>query len=459
MTINPGDGEDPRASNPGPEASTSAAIPPAATVPADASVPADAPVDVPPVPLLTTPADGVPPVVADAAALAEVVAAMAAGHGPVAVDAERAHGFRYSQRAYLIQLRRAGAGTHLIDPIAVAVDGQPADLSALGAAIADAEWIVHAASQDLPCLAEVGLVPQRLFDSELAGRLLDFPRVNLGTLLEELFHVRLLKEHSAADWSTRPLPAEWLTYAALDVELLVELRDELADRLVAAGKDEWARQEFAALAASATRKPAPRVDPWRRTSGMHKVRTRRGLAIVRELWLARDEIARRNDRAPGRVLPDLAISELAGVRVPRREAYREVAMMQRRSVKRYESNWVAAYERALTLTESQLPPMHLLSDQPPQPRVWASRDPVAAARLTRVRTALLALAAERGLPVENLLTPEYVRRLAWEPPADLSTEVVGAELARMGARAWQRELTSAVIAEQLREPAPAVPTP
>ncbi|MGI8458843.1 MAG: HRDC domain-containing protein [Propionibacteriaceae bacterium] len=416
-------------------------------------------VPAPEIPLLTSPAEGVPPVVEDAAALAEVVRAMTAGHGPVAVDAERAHGFRYSQRAYLIQLRRAGSGTHLIDPIAMAEDGGPADLSELGAAIADAEWIVHAASQDLPCLAEVGLVPQRLFDSELAGRLLDFPRVNLGTLLAELFHVRLLKEHSAADWSTRPLPAEWLKYAALDVELLIELRDELAGRLVDAGKDEWARQEFAALAASATRQPAPRVDPWRRTSGMHKVRTRRGLAIVRELWQARDEIARRNDRAPGRVLPDLAISELAGVRTPRPEAYREVAMMQRRSAKRYERNWVAAYERAITLTESQLPPLHLASDLPPQARVWASRDPIAAARLSRVRSALLTLAGQLGLPVENLLTPEYVRRLAWEPPAELSAEAVDAELDRMGARPWQRELTSAVLAEQLGEPAPVVPTP
>ena len=149
----------------------------------------------------------------------------------MAVDAERAHGFRYSQRAYLIQLRRAGAGTHLIDPIAF---GQPADLSVRSAtALADAEWVIHAASQDLPCLYEVGLVPRTLFDTELAARLLGYPRVALGTMLEELLGVRLLKEHSAADWSTRPLPSEWLNYAALDVELLVELRDRLAAELVA----------------------------------------------------------------------------------------------------------------------------------------------------------------------------------------------------------------------------------
>ena len=188
-----------------------------------------------------------------AGAAVEAIARLAAGNGPVAVDAERAHGFRYSQRAYLIQLRRAGAGTHLIDPIAFAPreERDPADLSALGAAIADAEWVIHAASQDLTCLYEVGMVPQTLFDTELAGRLLGYPRVALGTMVEELLGIRLLKEHSASDWSTRPLPAEWLTYAALDVELLLELRDLLAGQLQQSGKWEWAQQEFAALVAGA----------------------------------------------------------------------------------------------------------------------------------------------------------------------------------------------------------------
>ncbi|MFP5283270.1 MAG: ribonuclease D, partial [Actinomycetes bacterium] len=261
-----------------------------------------------PVELLTTPSGGLPPLVDTPAALADAVGALRAGSGPVAVDAERAHGFRYSQRAYLLQLRREGAGTHLVDPIAF---GRPADLSVIGAAIADAEWVIHAASQDLPCLAEVGLMPQRLFDTELAARMLNYPRVALGTMLEEVFGVRLLKEHSASDWSLRPIPQEWLVYAALDVELLIELRDDLAARLAAAGKSEWAEQEFAFLARNAGVVAAPRADPWRRTSGIHKVRTRRGLAYVAALWRARDTIARELDRAPSKILPDSAITDLA----------------------------------------------------------------------------------------------------------------------------------------------------
>ncbi len=178
------------------------------------------------IPLLE-PRDGLPPVVETGGALAEVTDALARGQGPVAVDAERASGYRYGQRAYLVQLRRAGTGTVLIDPIACPV------LSGLDAALADAEAVLHAASQDLPCLSELGFRPRRLFDTELAGRLLGYPRVALGTLVEEVLGFHLEKGHSAADWSARPLRTELLRYAALDVEVLIELRDALADELAA----------------------------------------------------------------------------------------------------------------------------------------------------------------------------------------------------------------------------------
>ncbi|WP_114559944.1 HRDC domain-containing protein, partial [Desertihabitans aurantiacus] len=284
-------------------------------------------------PVLTAPADGVPPVVDTPDALAATIAALAAGHGPVAVDAERAQGYRYGAEAYLIQLRRAGSGTHLVDPRAFAVDGV-VDLSALAAPIADTEWVIHAASQDLPCLAAVQMVPQRLFDTELAGRLLNRPRVGLGALVEvELGH-RLLKEHSAADWSRRPIPEEWLNYAALDVELLLELREVMGRHLEEAGKAGWAEQEFAALAAAAGTAPPVRVDPWRRTSGIHGVRTPTGMAVVRELWLARDEIAQRTDRAPGRVLPDAAIAELATREHPEPADVDRIAGFRRRTAVR-----------------------------------------------------------------------------------------------------------------------------
>jgi ribonuclease D len=407
----------------------------------------------PEVVLLTQPADGVPEVVGTQQALQRTIESLVGGTGPLAVDAERAHGFRYSQRAYLIQLRRAGASTHLIDPIAF---GEPADLSALGSALADTEWIIHAASQDLPCLYEVGMTPRTLFDTELAARLLGYPRVALGTMIEELFGIRLLKEHSASDWSTRPLPPEWLTYAALDVELMIELRDKLAEELAAAGKLQWAEQEFAALVAGASVSPEPRVDPWRRTSGIHKVRTRRGLAYVAALWYARDAIARRLDRAPSKILPDAAISELSLAASPERNALRSVSAFARRQARRFEADWLAAMREADRLSDAELPPMHVPAEGPPQARLWAAKDPIAAARLARVREALNAKAAELNLPAENLLTPDFVRRLAWRPPSIVNPATVDAVLADLGARPWQRELTVDLLADAMAPVQPLV---
>ena len=264
------------------------------------------------------PADGLPAVVVDRIALVHTADAIASGSGPIAVDAERASGFRYSQRAYLVQLRRAGAGSALIDPIPLG-----SDLSALAPALTGPEWVLHAASQDLACLAEVGLAPSRLFDTELAARIAGLPRVGLGPLVEQLLGLSLEKGHGAADWSRRPLPEDWLVYAALDVEVLVELRDELARQLAEQGKLEWAWQEFEAVRTAPP--PVPRAEPWRRLSGVHKLRKPRLLAAARALWEARDRLAAERDIAPGRVLPDSAIVDGCGRRThvrtgPRRDA-------------------------------------------------------------------------------------------------------------------------------------------
>jgi len=255
------------------------------------------------IPLLC-PAEGVPPVAVSAEEIAEAARTLASGTGPFAVDAERASGFRYSNRAYLIQIRRSGAGTVLIDP--VNHGGSTIDaLAPVAEVLAEDQRILHAADQDLPCLAEVGLRPPALYDTELAGRLAGFERVNLAAMVQRLLGLGLAKGHGAADWSKRPLPAAWLNYAALDVEVLIELQTAIGDVLAEQGKTHWATEEFEYLRRAES--PPPRRDRWRRTSGIHKVRTGKGLAAVRELWTARDQIARRRDIAPGRILPDAAI--------------------------------------------------------------------------------------------------------------------------------------------------------
>lgn len=397
-----------------------------------------------PVPLLD-PREGVPPVTADERALEEVVAAFAAGSGPVAVDAERASGYRYGQRAYLVQLRREGAGTALVDPV-----GCP-DLSSLGTALASAEWVLHAAQQDLPCLRDIGMAPTRLFDTELAGRLAGFARVGLGMMVETVLGYALEKGHSAVDWSTRPLPEPWLRYAALDVELLVDLRDALEEELRAQGKLDWALQEYAAIAAAPP--PPPRRDPWRRTSGMHKVRRRRQVAAVRELWTARDGLARDRDVSPGKVLSDSAIIAAALAMPSDARALAALPGFGPRMGRRQLGQWQAAVDRARGLPESELPQSAQSQNGPPPPRAWADRDPAAAARLSAARTAVTARAEELNLPQENLLAPDTVRRLCWEPPAPLTEDGVTAALRRLGAREWQIEQTLPLLLEALTAPA------
>jgi ribonuclease D len=408
-----------------------------------------------PAPLLEL-RDGLPAVIETDSALAEVVARFAAGTGPVAIDAERASGYRYSARAYLVQLRREGSGTALIDPIAVG------SLASLDEALGDAEWILHAASQDLACLADIGLRPTSLFDTELAGRLLGYPRVGLATLVEAVLGRSLRKEHSAVDWSTRPLPKPWLEYAALDVEPLIELREALGHELDETGKAEWARQEFEHLVHAAP--SGPRQDPWRRTSGMHRARGRRALAAVRQLWETRDEIAERRDVTPGRIIPDASIVEAANAMPRDKTSLIGLKGFRGRGAARYAHQWIEALRTARTMPEEELPPVAARYDGPPPPRAWADRDPVAAARLLKARSELKQLADQHHLPVENLLTPDFVRRLMWEPPAagpDELADAVTARLQELGSRPWQIELTRDVLVQAIISPPepPATPLP
>jgi ribonuclease D len=399
------------------------------------------------VPLLELDA-ALPSVVEAPAALDELIGRFQAGAGPLAIDAERASGYRYSHRAYLIQIRRRGSGTALIDPVPFG-DVPNAAFEPLARAIGDVEWIIHAASQDLACLAEVGLRPTALFDTELAGRLLNYPRVGLAALVEELLGFRMRKEHSAVDWSKRPLPEPWLRYAALDVEQLVELRDALAEQLDAAGKREWAEQEFAAWVAA---DPAPpRREPWRRTSGIHRVRGRRGLALVRAMWELRDGLARKRDVTTNRILSDAAIVEAAQAAPKSRSALGRLPSFSTRGAQRYVREFSEAIAEAAGLPESELPALSAVADGPPPPRLWAEKNPVAAARLRRCRDVVAAIASEVDVPQENLVSPDSIRRLAWSPPDPISVATVAAALAGLSARPWQIALVGESLAAALTD--------
>ncbi|GAB92102.1 HRDC domain-containing protein [Gordonia rhizosphera] len=394
------------------------------------------------VPLLH-PAGGVPPVLTTTTEFDEAAMQIAGGEGPIAVDTERASGYRYSQRAYLIQIRRTGAGTFLLDPIA-----EPEGLAPVIEALKGPEWVLHAADQDLPCLRELGFVCDTLFDTELAGRLLGAGKVNLAAMVADFLGFGLVKGHGAADWSRRPLPDEWLNYAALDVEVLVDLRHAVHAALTEAGKDEWARQEFAYIL---DRPPTPpRPDRWRKTSNIHAVKSSRALAAVRELWTAREELAQRRDVAPGRILPDSAIVTAATANPKSADELTRLPIYGGPRQRRQARVWLAALQRARELEESELPSRKAPTVGLPPFNRWDQRNPEAAARAAKVRPVIRDVADTQRVPVENLLAPDLVRQLCWEGvelPAN--PESVGRRLAAGGARPWQRDLVAGAIAEAL----------
>ncbi|KUH97920.1 3'-5' exonuclease [Mycolicibacterium acapulense] len=394
---------------------------------------------------LLVPRDGVPALSTSVSEIRKAAELLASGNGPFAVDAERASGFRYSNRAYLVQIRRDGAGTVLIDPVSHGADPLEA-LAPVAEVLATNEWVLHAADQDLPCLAELGIRPVRLYDTELAGRLAGYDKVNLAAMVQRLLGLQLTKGHGAADWSKRPLPDEWLNYAALDVEVLVDLRDAVAAVLEEQGKTEWAAQEFEHLRkfeATPTRR-----DRWRRTSGIHKIRDARALAAVRELWTTRDHIAQRRDIAPGRILPDSAIINAATTNPDTVEKLTALPIFGGNRQRRSAKVWLDALARARTtqdLPTSQEPP-----NGPPPASRWARRKPEAAARLDAVRAALTDVSQRVSVPTENLLSPDTVRRLCWDwEPVDDRANVIESFLRDAGARPWQRELTVPPLAEAL----------
>lgn len=399
------------------------------------------------------PAEGLPPLTDSPGALALAASAIAGGAGPIAVDAERASGFRYGQDAYLIQLRRAGAGTVLVDPVSAG------PLDALAAALDGPEWILHAADQDLPCLADVGLTPREVFDTELAARLLGREHVGLGAVIEETLGLRLAKDHAAADWSTRPLPDSWLVYAALDVEFLAELREALAAELADAGKLEWAMQEFEAVR---TRGPRPpKTDPWRRTPRAGTaVRSRRSLAVLREVWTAREDLAAELDRTPSKILSHRAVVSAAIACPTSRRKLFALKDFSSRQARQHSEVWWRAVERALSLPDEELPPLRspLAPGELPQPRSWARRHPEAARLLDVVRSCVRAHGERIRVPQELLLAPESQRRLAWDLGHEMARgdhpaidpESVAARLEDLDARPWQVEQCADPLSRALR---------
>lgn len=360
----------------------------------------------------------------------------------LAIDAERASGFRYGQRAYLLQVGVSGKAIFLIDPVAE----YSAELwTELKVVLSSKPWIIHAASQDIPCLAELGITPKEILDTELGSRILGLPRVSLGTITEHYLSLKLAKEHSAVDWSERPLRQEWLEYAALDVDVLHELWSCVEADLIANSKMEIAKEEFQFLTIPQS-KP-PKIDRWRSLTGLHEIKDARSLTIAKHMWEAREKLAMDRDYAPGRLIPDAAIVAAAKALPKSKSELSSLRSFTGKASRTFLDTWWDAY--TLGTTTKDLVELRIKATGIPNHRNWPQKFPEANSRLIAVKAVIADLSAAMSIPPENILSPEISRAICFEPPQVLSAETIGEFLRSKNARSWQIQTVADLFVEAL----------
>ncbi|ALP33869.1 HRDC domain-containing protein [Corynebacterium pseudotuberculosis] len=358
--------------------------------------------------LLYEPREGLPPLCTTVEEIASAARLLESGVGPFAIDTERASGFRYDDRAFLLQIRRRQAGTVLIDPSV----HPEAVTQYLGKAINSHTWIIHAAPSDLPCLRELGLRPSNIFDTELAGRLMGMPRVNLAAMSEEIVGLTLLKGHGAEDWSRRPLPIDWLNYAALDVETLLDLADAMAELLDSQGKLEWAEQEFEHLVRMEYENPR-QPKQWVDIKGIGSINDPEQLIVAREIWNAREKEACETDKAASRLLPDKAIVGLA-LSMPQSVRAVERSPGYPSRLRKAARKWLGIVRAARELPPSQRPQRNPRPPRPyPAKSLWGRDYPEVLAVWDDVQSSLNSLSLQLEIPIENILQPAALREIVW----------------------------------------------
>lgn len=417
-------------------------------------------------PILSRPSGGTPSVLSSSADIIRAGRSLAAGFGSLAVDTERASAFRYNDRAFLIQLRRGGAGTFLIDP-----EANPEATRDLAQYLNPLTWIIHCAPSDLPCLAELSLFPTKLLDTEVAGRLLGLERVNLAAMTETLLGVGLAKGHGKEDWSTRPLPGDWVDYAALDVELLAELAAALETALAEVGRESWFNQECEHIREShlpLLHQDGPDPGRWRSLKGIGKLKSPAQLAVARSLWHERDRIAQLKDITPTRILPHTALLGIAE-QLPRSVGAITAIKGFPRRRKGASRRWLHVVTEALESPENTWPSV---SRAPRNGRLhhrhWAERAPELAALYEDISQAMQSFSNETGIRQDSIVTATELREISWwiakDFPArknavDLSVrdslpacEELATHLLSIEKRPWQARLVADVVSQQVLLP-------
>lgn len=380
--------------------------------------------------VLTRLREGVPDVIDTPKELDLAIKRLGESSLHVAIDTERAQGFRYGSGAWLVQVRREDVGTYLIDSHALP------NLHKLGEAL-DATWIFHAAGQDLPSLGELGLTPTTIFDTEIAARLVGTRSFSLTGVCETHLGVSLKKSHQSEDWSVRPLPTNWLRYAAMDVELLPALEEVLGNKLKEQGRRGWATQEFEYLR---THPHSPRENRWENLKGIGRLRKPRQWSFAKALWEAREQVAVELDLAPTRILSNRGIIEASMAEPDTRRKLQSLPEFRRPRARRYTDIWWDAVKSAKYLTAAEMPGSPNIRDEGTVPPLaqWRKMRPTAVPRLHVMRQLTAQSAQKLDLDADVVLEPRVQREVAWTP---LNSKGEFEErLALAEARPWQREL-------------------
>jgi ribonuclease D len=367
------------------------------------------------------------------AALADLAGRLR-GEPLLAVDTEAASFHRYLDRVYLLQISSRDE-TAVVDPLATG------GLAPIGELLAEPglEIVFHDADYDLRLLnREYGFTAQNLFDTRIAAQLLNEPGIGLAALLEKYVGIKLDKRFQRADWSARPLSADMLAYAAADTHYLLQLRDILRHHLAERGRLGWAQEEFALLE-DIRGGASDNVEPgWIRLKGAKALKGRE-LAILREVWEWREEVARRADRATFRILNNEPILAMAKHPPADTAALKAIPGISSDQAERRGRDLLAAVKRGLELPDSELP----------RPARTPRRAPDLAyeARLERLKTARNLLAKKYDLPPGVVCpngTLEAIARLDPKTPQELTGV---AELRRWQLREFGGELLAAVAGE------------
>jgi len=323
----------------------------------------------------------------------------------LALDTEGASFHRFVDRIYLLQLSTRDR-TAVIDPLPI---GAPKELGRL-LKDPNVEVVFHDADYDLRLLhQDYSWQVRNIFDTRVAAQLLAMRAFGLAALLEKYFRVKLDKKHQRADWSMRPLTRDMLEYAAQDTMHLLGLRDHLAEELRRAGRGGWAREEFARLEQTRWEKEDEST-AFLRMKGARDL-SRRELAVLRELVNWRNDVARRADRAPFRVMGNDPLFDIARLKPTTREALAGVKGMPRSLLERAAPDILDAVRRAVALPDAELPRF-------PKAIRW-ERDPEFEARATALRTVRDAAAARLDLDPGVLCSRDRLEAVARRNPSTM----------------------------------------